>query len=172
MYRSRFSDSLFKMTESKKKNGNVVVISLLSVFAIILVGLLGYAFSLVTGVVNQQSSASSFNQNSAGSRVQHIQHSPTVQVYEFFGTGDGALKKEADRVFGIFSTYVARYELDESSELSLRFQKEFGIKDLPAYVITDRQRKVLTSLSGKAMKEKLHPALKKAVFGEGSISLP
>ncbi|HMP52471.1 MAG TPA: hypothetical protein PKD05_13040, partial [Candidatus Melainabacteria bacterium] len=107
-----------------------------------------------------------------GTRIQHIQHSPTVQVYEFFGTGDGALKKEADRVMGIFSTYVARYQLDESSELSRRFQKEFGIKELPAYVITDRQRKVLTCLTGKEIKEKIHPALKKAVFGEGSISLP
>ncbi|MBI1270566.1 hypothetical protein GC174_09050 [bacterium] len=160
------------MTDSKQKNGNVVVITLLSILALILIGLLGYAFSLLSGVVDQRNTASNFNARAGGARVQHIQHSPTIQVYEFFGTGDGALKKEADRVMGIFSTYVARYELDESSELSRRFQKEFGIKELPAYVVTDNQRRVLTSLSGKAMKEKIHPALKKAVFGEGSISLP
>lgn len=160
------------MTDSKKKTGNVIAITLLSVLALILVALSGYAFSLLNGVVGQQNAATHFDASAGGTRVQHIQHSPTVQVYEFFGTGDGALKKEADRVMGIFSTYVARYQLDESSELSRRFQKEFEIKELPAYVITDRQRKVLTCLTGKEMKDKIHPALKKAVFGEGSISLP
>lgn len=154
------------MTDSKKKNGNVVAITLLSVLALILVALSGYAFSLLSGVVSQQSAVTGLDTSAAGTRVQHIQHSPTVQVYEFFGTGDGALKKEADRVMGIFSTYVARYQLDESSELSRRFQKEFGITKLPAYVITDSQRKVMTSLTGKEMKDKIHPALKKAVFGD------
>lgn len=130
----------------------------LTIITLMLIVGLGFIFFVIGRVLSQPSQCHA---------VVNLRHSPMLQVYEFYGPDDDSIRTEMKEISSKFDCYIVRYELDDRSELSKRFQKRFEIESIPAVVITDREGKVLACYEGEEVAAQTIKTLKVHVFGTG-----